>query len=167
MGAWDLELLFLPKIEGKPEQNYRTPDSIQPSPEKCIFSGTPQTPSSIRQDSSFAPSSHDRDAPPPPPPFFGNSLCLTLHYLTLPPIARQYTVRQTFGECGDIKSVCFGEDRKTGEFRGFGYVEFFDASCVDAAVELSGLDVMGRPIRVRNSRVGGIICHLAMITSPS
>ena len=45
-------------------------------------------------------------------------------------------------------------------------MEFFDASCVDAAVELAGLDVMGRPIRVRNSRVGGILCHLAMITSP-
>ncbi|CAN0425508.1 unnamed protein product [Ascophyllum nodosum] len=60
----------------------------------------------------------------------------------------EYTVRQIFRECGDIKSVRFGENRKTGVFRGFGYVEFFDASCVDAAVELAGLDVMGRPIRV-------------------
>ena len=102
----------------------------------------------------------------PPPPFFGDSLCLTLPYLTLPRIARQYTVGQTFRECGDIKSVRFGENQETGVFRGFGYVEFFDASCVDAAVELAGLDVMGRPIRVRNSRVGGILCHLAMITSP-
>lgn len=61
---------------------------------------------------------------------------------------RQDTVRSTFGECGDIKSVRFAEDRETGEFRGFGHVEFYDGACVDAAMQLASTDVMGRPIRV-------------------
>lgn len=60
----------------------------------------------------------------------------------------QETVRATFGECGDIKSVRFAEDRETGEFRGFGHVEFYDGSNVDAAMALASTDVMGRPIRV-------------------
>lgn len=60
----------------------------------------------------------------------------------------QDTVRQTFGECGDIKSVRFAEDRETGEFRGFGHVEFYDGAHVDAAMALANTDVMGRPIRV-------------------
>lgn len=60
----------------------------------------------------------------------------------------QDTVRETFAACGDIKSVRFSEDRETGEFRGFGHVEFYDGSCVDTAKELAGTDVMGRPIRV-------------------
>ncbi|CAN0096669.1 unnamed protein product, partial [Ectocarpus sp. 8 AP-2014] len=58
------------------------------------------------------------------------------------------TIRQTFGECGDIKSVRFAEDRETGEFRGFGHVEFYDGEHVDAAMKLANSDVMGRPIRV-------------------
>ena len=62
--------------------------------------------------------------------------------------ALQDTVRQTFGECGDIKSVRFAEDRETGEFRGFGHVEFYDGDHVDAAMALANTDVMGRPIRV-------------------
>lgn len=57
-------------------------------------------------------------------------------------------MRQTFGECGDIKSVRFAEDRDTGEFRGFGHVEFYDGNHVDAAMALANTDVMGRPIRV-------------------
>lgn len=60
----------------------------------------------------------------------------------------QDTIRQTFGECGDIKSVRFAEDRETGEFRGFGHVEFYDGEHVDAAMKLANSDVMGRPIRV-------------------
>lgn len=58
------------------------------------------------------------------------------------------TVRSTFGECGDIKSVRFAEDRESGEFRGFGHVEFYDGVGVDEAMKLAGTDVMGRPIRV-------------------
>ena len=72
-------------------------------------------------------------------------------------IAQQDTIRQTFGECGDVKSVRFAEDRETGEFRGFGHVEFYDGSCVDAAIELAGSDVMGRPIRVSSPHARDIL----------
>lgn len=78
---------------------------------------------------------------------------------------RQDTIRSTFETCGDIKRIKFAEDRETGEFRGFGHVEFYDGACVDKAVKLAGSDVMGRPIRVRGPSLSalswlyaGIIC---------
>lgn len=61
----------------------------------------------------------------------------------------QVTVRETFGECGEIKSIRFAEDMVTGEFKGFGHVEFCDGAHVDAAMALANTDLMGRPVRVR------------------
>lgn len=42
----------------------------------------------------------------------------------------------------------FAEDRESGEFKGFGHVEFEESDATDNAVALAGTDVMGRPIRV-------------------
>ena len=39
-------------------------------------------------------------------------------------------------------------DRETGDFKGFGHVQFYNADSVDAAVKLAGTDVNGRAIRV-------------------
>ncbi|ACI64177.1 predicted protein, partial [Thalassiosira pseudonana CCMP1335] len=58
------------------------------------------------------------------------------------------TVRETFKDCGEIASVRFAEDRETGAFKGFGHVEFVESEATDKAVELAGMDVMGRAIRV-------------------
>lgn len=75
-------------------------------------------------------------------------------------LVSQDTVRQTFGECGDIKSVRFAEDRETGEFRGFGHVEFYDGEHVDAAMALANTDVMGRPIRVSRCHLYTYVCYV-------
>merc|ERR1712037_1072663 len=34
------------------------------------------------------------------------------------------TLREAFGECGEITQVRFAEDRETGQFKGFGHIEF-------------------------------------------
>ena len=53
-----------------------------------------------------------------------------------------------FRPCGTITQVRFATDRETGDFKGFGYIEFEDTSATDSAVALSGEMVSGRPIRV-------------------
>merc|ERR1712183_1100727 len=65
------------------------------------------------------------------------------------------------GECGEISQVRFAEDRETGQFKGFGHIEFTDTQSTDEAVKMAGTEIMGRPVRVdyansrRNSSAGG------------
>ena len=74
------------------------------------------------------------------------------------------TVRETFKDCGEISMIRFAEDRETGQFKGFGHVEFVETEATDKAVELAGTYVMDRPIRVdyandrRKSGGGGKLC---------
>lgn len=71
------------------------------------------------------------------------------------------TLRQAFAECGDIKMVRFATDRETGDFKGFGHIEFYETDATDKAVAMAGTDVMGRQIRVdfandrKNNNGGG------------
>jgi nucleolin len=65
------------------------------------------------------------------------------------------SLRQAFSECGEITQVRFAMDRESGEFKGFGHIEFAESDSTDKAVALAGLDVLGRPVRVdfaNNSR---------------
>ena len=57
-------------------------------------------------------------------------------------------VRECFANCGEIQSVRFLTDRETGEFRGFGHVDFDTADAATAAVALAGAFVDNRAIRV-------------------
>lgn len=68
------------------------------------------------------------------------------------------TLRAAFAECGEIKEIRFAEDRDTGEFKGFGHVEFIDSESTEKAVSLAGTDIMGRAVRVdyaADKRAGG------------
>jgi len=58
------------------------------------------------------------------------------------------TMRETFGSCGEISSIRFATDRETGDFKGFGHVEFVDSDSTDKAVAMAGTYVMDRPLRV-------------------
>jgi len=57
-------------------------------------------------------------------------------------------VRDCFANCGEILSVRFSTDRETGEFRGFGHVDFDTPDAATAAVALAGAWVDNRQIRV-------------------
>jgi len=58
------------------------------------------------------------------------------------------TLREAFGECGEITQVRFAEDRETGQFKGFGHIEFASTESTDLAVKMTGTDIMGRSVRV-------------------
>lgn len=52
------------------------------------------------------------------------------------------TLRDAFKDCGEIASIRFAEDKETGQFKGFGHVEFVDSESTDKAVQLAGTYVM-------------------------
>ncbi|MBI1294051.1 RNA-binding protein [bacterium] len=78
----------------------------------------------------------------------------------LPFSATEDSVRETFESYGEVISVAMINDRETGRFRGFCFVEMADADA-DAAIEaLNGKDSGGRTLRVneaqpREERRGG------------
>mmetsp|Transcript_10979 Transcript_10979/g.16486 ORF Transcript_10979/g.16486 Transcript_10979/m.16486 type:complete len:283 (+) Transcript_10979:386-1234(+) len=57
------------------------------------------------------------------------------------------SLRAAFADCGTITSVRFATDRETGDFRGFGHVDFDSPEAAAAAVALAGTEVCGRAIR--------------------
>jgi len=71
------------------------------------------------------------------------------------------TLREAFGECGEITQVRFAEDRETGQFKGFGHIEFAKTESTNLAVKMTGTNIMGRPVRVdfanprKNTFAGG------------
>lgn len=65
------------------------------------------------------------------------------------------SLRQAFADCGEITQVRFAMDRESGEFKGFGHIEFAESGATDKAVALAGTDILGRAVRVdfaNNSR---------------
>ena len=49
---------------------------------------------------------------------------------------------------GTITQVRFSTDRETGDFKGYGHVEFEETEATDAAVQMAGTDICGRAVRV-------------------
>lgn len=58
------------------------------------------------------------------------------------------SLRDAFKDCGEISMVRFATDRETGDFKGFGHIEFVDSEAVDRAMEMAGTDILGRAVRV-------------------
>ena len=58
------------------------------------------------------------------------------------------TLREAFAACGEISQIRFAEDRETGDFKGYGHIEFVDSSSTDEAIKMAGTDIMGRACRV-------------------
>jgi nucleolin len=74
--------------------------------------------------------------------------CNTVFVGNLPWDVEENQLREIFGTCGEIDRVRFATNPETGEFKGFGHVQFVDGESTDAAVLLAGTDVNGRAIRV-------------------
>ncbi|XP_058099078.1 phragmoplastin interacting protein 1 isoform X2 [Magnolia sinica] len=55
---------------------------------------------------------------------------------------------QLFSDC-NISSIRFGEDKTTGEFRGYAHVDFSDSPSLTIALTLDQKLVCGRPVRIR------------------
>ena len=74
--------------------------------------------------------------------------CTTVFVGNLSFQIEEETLREAFAECGEISQVRFAEDRDTGDFKGFGHIEFVNTDSTDAAVQMAGTDIMGRAVRV-------------------
>jgi RNA recognition motif-containing protein len=66
--------------------------------------------------------------------------------------ATEDQVREMFSEFGDIQSLAMINDRDTGRFRGFAFVEMEDSSANAAIKALNGKEVDGRELNVNEAR---------------
>ena len=69
-------------------------------------------------------------------------------------------LRSLFSTYGDITDIALIMDRETGRPKGFGFITFASQQAAEAALELDGRDLGGRPLKVnmameRDSRPGG------------
>lgn len=70
----------------------------------------------------------------------------------IPFSASENDLRDLFGAYGNVSSVKLIEDRETGRFRGFGFVEMEDADALAAIEALDGHDMSGRPLKVNEAK---------------
>jgi RNA recognition motif-containing protein len=61
-------------------------------------------------------------------------------------------LRNVFGQYGEVLSVKFINDRETGRFRGFGFVEMNDSDALEAIQALNGKEVGGRALKVNEAQ---------------
>jgi nucleolin len=53
-----------------------------------------------------------------------------------------------FKDCGELAKIRWLTHVDSGDFKGCGYVEFWDTEAADKAVLLNGTPLLGRPIRI-------------------
>ena len=70
----------------------------------------------------------------------------------LPYEATEDEVRDLFAEYGTVDSVVMINDRETGRFRGFCFVEMENVAAGRAIEALDGKEVEGRPIKVNEAK---------------
>lgn len=61
-------------------------------------------------------------------------------------------IRNLFSQFGEVVSVKFINDRETGRFRGFGFVEMDDAAALEAVQALNGKELGGRALKVNEAQ---------------
>ena len=61
-------------------------------------------------------------------------------------------LRNLFSQFGEVHSVKFINDRETGRFRGFGFVEMDDSAAREAVQALNGKEVGGRALKVNEAQ---------------
>lgn len=60
-------------------------------------------------------------------------------------------IRNMFAAYGEVLSVILINDRETGRFRGFGFVEMDDEGAKAAIQALNGTDMQGRTLKVNEA----------------
>ena len=75
----------------------------------------------------------------------------TIYVGNLPFSVSEDEVRELFARFGDVSSVKFVNDRDTGRFRGFGFVEM-NSGADEAVRDLDGKEFGGRALRVNEAK---------------
>jgi RNA recognition motif-containing protein len=70
----------------------------------------------------------------------------------LPYTADEQSVRALFSQHGTVDAVRLINDRETGRFRGFCFVEMPESDAQNAIARLNGHDMEGRQLRVNEAR---------------
>ena len=70
----------------------------------------------------------------------------------LPFSSSEEQVRELFSQYGEVRSVKFINDRETGRFRGFGFVEMEDEPAAQAINALNGSMFGGRSLRINEAQ---------------
>jgi len=83
--------------------------------------------------------------------------CDTLFAGGLSQTITEEELKEFFSQCGPITTIRWGEDKATGEFKGFAFVVFETPESCAKAYELNGSRVAGRNIRLdfAESKSGG------------
>lgn len=69
--------------------------------------------------------------------------------------ATEEDLESLFGQYGVVESVKFIKDRESGKFRGFGFVEMNEDDADKAISAISGLNFMGRNLKVNPAKPRG------------
>ena len=76
-----------------------------------------------------------------------------LYVGNLPDSATEQDLSDKFSAYGTVKSVKLITDRRTGQSRGFGFIEMPSDADAHAAIDsLNGSDYEGRPMKVNEAR---------------
>jgi len=74
--------------------------------------------------------------------------CLTIFCGNLSYDIDDDSAKAFFKDCGEINKIRWLTDRESGDFKGCGFIEFYDTAGVDKAAGLNGNDCLGRAIRI-------------------
>ncbi len=79
---------------------------------------------------------------------------MTLIYVgNIPYSKTEEDLKELFGQYGRVASIKYINDRETGHFRGFGFVEMNEESEAEKAIEnLENYEYDGRNLRVNEAR---------------
>ncbi len=78
---------------------------------------------------------------------------MSIYVGNLPHETSEEAVRDLFSNHGSVSSIKLINDRETGRFRGFGFIEMSSASEESTAIEaLDGKDFNGRNLKVNPAR---------------
>lgn len=78
--------------------------------------------------------------------------CTTIFLGNLPWSVDEDMVKTAFKDCGEIAAIRWGTDKETGDFKGYGHVEFSTAEACAKALKLNGQDLGGREMRIDASK---------------
>ena len=69
--------------------------------------------------------------------------------------ATEDEIRNLFAQYGEVQSIKFINDRETGRFRGFGFVEMGEEDAKAAITALNGTQMGGRSLRINEAQEWG------------
>lgn len=78
--------------------------------------------------------------------------CTTIFLGNLPWSVDEDVVKATFKSCGEIAAIRWGTDKETGDFKGYGHVEFTTSAACQKALAMNGQDCGGREMRIDLSK---------------